>query len=743
MQKRLDYGFNGYRVPATPRSTRSARGKSSSRKKSCDNQMCAFELLATVAGELLSDSEALPVNYDSSEGSPNKSTRQFKISETQYMKETAQTPICLDSSFSISNEPIKQEMEDDLGVFKSEVCDQGSSDEGTLASRGGFRLQHCKVKNYILEEDLHAHNDDTSGSVSIITKCDSSARTPCYGNSGFDVGSNCYGNFSWAKEKCKFGTVMLKGRIDESNYASTKCELKGDNGVSGHMDESQQNVKAHLKQPTPDACSSGEPMDADRKPPALVSSDSSDESPLFLRCPPCSSRPVFRANVKPVAKHDDDNFCECSQPSNMALKACQPPEFEERKIGKLLSSKLLKGSPTISEDGNATNTDDETKLSFRNKKGNYKRQRTPRYSLAKRRRLFQQNPVSTSEGVDSEGVSGSPNKCLSSEDPDPLTRMNKANEPPSQTENLKTCTKGNDAKVKLSIRTFKVPELFIEMPETATVGSLKRAVMEAVTSMLGDGLRVSILLQGKKVRDDTKTLHQTGFPCISKLDDVGFLLEPKNIVHAPKPSSADPCTPHSPKETLPLNRLKPVCHSSDMGENADGSLNVFPAARAKKSDDSSWGESNHDQIMSADLSVEKTANSRVLIALPAVSMDALAVVPLQRKPRRTELVQRRIRRPFSVSEVEALVKAVEKLGTGRWRDVKLLAFDNAKHRTYVDLKDKWKTLVHTARISPQQRRGEPVPQELLDRVLSAHAHWSQQQTKHQIKPQAEATPLLL
>lgn len=89
------------------------------------------------------------------------------------------------------------------------------------------------------------------------------------------------------------------------------------------------------------------------EPSALVSSDSSDESPL---CLPCSSRPVFQANVKPVAKHDDDNFCECSQPSNMALKACQPPEFEERKIGKLLSSKLLKGTPTISDDGNATNT---------------------------------------------------------------------------------------------------------------------------------------------------------------------------------------------------------------------------------------------------------------------------------------------------------------------------------------------------------------------------------------------------
>ncbi|XP_031487999.1 telomere repeat-binding protein 5-like [Nymphaea colorata] len=742
MQKRLDYGFNGYRVPATPRSTRSARGRGSSTKKFCENQMCAIELLATVAGNLLSENETLPVNCDSSAGSPTKSTKQFKDSETHYTKASGQTPICLDSSLSISSEPIKQELEDDLRLFKSEVCDQGSSDEGPLASRGCFRRRLCQVKSHILEEDLHAHNDDTSGSVSVITKCDSSAWTPCYGCSGFEVGSNCYGSSSWAQEKCKIGADMLHGKLDESKgyHGSTKCELKRENGISGHMEENQQRVTAFLKQPTPDACSSGDPMDAGRKPPALVSSDSSDESPLCLRCLPCSSLPVCQDDVKVVGKDDDDNSYTCSHPSNVAPKAYQPPEFEERKFRKLHSSKLLKGTPTISEDGNTTNIDDETRLIFRHKKANYKRQRTPRCPPAKRRRLFQQKPVSTSEG---EGVSDSEDKCLCSENLDPATRMSQANGAFTSTENLKSCTKGNDAKVNLSIKSFKVPELFIEMPETATVGTLKRAIMEAVTSMLGDGLRVSILLQGKKVRDDTKTLLQTGFPCLSKLDDVGFMLEPKNIIHAPKPSSADPCPPPSPKETLPLNRLKPECHNSDMGENPDTGPNVFPAARTIRSDNSKWGESSHEQIISDDLSVEKTVNSRALIALPAVNMDALAVVPLHRKPHRAELVQRRIRRPFSVSEVEALVKAVEKIGTGRWRDVKLLAFDNAKHRTYVDLKDKWKTLVHTAQISPQQRRGEPVPQELLDRVLSAHAHWSQQQAKHQIKPRAEATPMLL
>ena len=41
------------------------------------------------------------------------------------------------------------------------------------------------------------------------------------------------------------------------------------------------------------------------------------------------------------------------------------------------------------------------------------------------------------------------------------------------------------------------------------------------------------------------------------------------------------------------------------------------------------------------------------------------MVPFQQKSRHPEFVKRRIRTPFSVSEVEALVQAVENLGTGR------------------------------------------------------------------------------
>lgn len=72
-------------------------------------------------------------------------------------------------------------------------------------------------------------------------------------------------------------------------------------------------------------------------------------------------------------------------------------------------------------------------------------------------------------------------------------------------------------------------------------------------------------------------------------------------------------------------------------------------------------ESDHD--MSVD---DKSGlDSRALVTVPASNTSELAMVPV-RKSKGAEVGQRRIRRPFSVSEVEALVEAVEKLGTGRY-----------------------------------------------------------------------------
>jgi hypothetical protein len=81
-------------------------------------------------------------------------------------------------------------------------------------------------------------------------------------------------------------------------------------------------------------------------------------------------------------------------------------------------------------------------------------------------------------------------------------------------------------------------------------------------------------------------------------------------------------------------------------------------------------EGDHNAVSSlGDTSANNNNNMskcRALVTVPAINMDALAVVPYRRKSGNSDFGQRRIRRPFSVLEVEALVQAVEKLGTGRF-----------------------------------------------------------------------------
>lgn len=50
--------------------------------------------------------------------------------------------------------------------------------------------------------------------------------------------------------------------------------------------------------------------------------------------------------------------------------------------------------------------------------------------------------------------------------------------------------------------------------------------MKAVSTLLGDGLHVGILVGGKKLRDDSKTLQQTGICHDVELNTLDFTLEP-------------------------------------------------------------------------------------------------------------------------------------------------------------------------------------------------------------------------
>jgi hypothetical protein len=86
-------------------------------------------------------------------------------------------------------------------------------------------------------------------------------------------------------------------------------------------------------------------------------------------------------------------------------------------------------------------------------------------------------------------------------------------------------------------------------------------------------------------------------------------------------------------------------------------------------------EINHESASSLADSISDdnklTKDFGALVSVIDNSIEALAAVPVNQSTGQSELVQRRARRPFTVSEVEALVHAVEEVGTGRFDDYEL------------------------------------------------------------------------
>ncbi|KAF3608867.1 hypothetical protein DY000_02044665 [Brassica cretica] len=586
LQRRLDYGFNGYEVPPTPRATRSPR-KSAFKK----NQISSFDLLAAVAGDLLLES-----------GGNSSSSSNNAIGDGNEEDQCA-----------VKTEPLYGGVQK---VVEERNCDHIHDNNAERR----FFVSEILPKTHGMESFDRSPpppKDFHFGSTSGVTS-DSSEKLGTH-----ELGQSvCFRSETNDK-------ISMHGRL------TNNCEPELTRNV---VAEDKHHIGSCFKKPIP---------------PSVCSDDGENFSARY-------TTKTFRSTLR----------------------------IGDRKIKKVLASKYCKVS-SKQKDTTVTNSDLDLKPSYYNKKPCLKSLRSERRYPIKKRRYFDGYTASQSEETPKKG-SGFMSTIACQKQP---------------------ALQSRDSHVKLGIKSFKVPELFIEIPETATVGSLKRTVLEAVTTILEGGLRIGVLVHGKKVRDDSKMLLQSGISLDTLSDTLGFCLEPN------PPQSTKPL---SPEDSDCVRRF-----------NVPHSLTRCLASQGKHAKPSNSVESDLDSKPSAP-NRAKPVYSRALIPVaPPLHAQALNVVP-PRKPKRSEVAQRRIRRPFSVAEVEVLVQAVERLGTGRWRDVKLRAFDNAKHRTYVDLKDKWKTLVHTARISPQQRRGEPVPQELLDRVLMAHAYWSQQQGKQQL-----------
>ncbi|KAF7816431.1 telomere repeat-binding protein 3-like [Senna tora] len=636
LKKRLDYGFNGFQVPFIPRAPRSARRRDPFKKAAKNGQACAFELLASLAGKLLQESES-SASSNASEGNHQ-------------------------TSFTLG--VVEQERQDVVKPLMTEVASQITSQKCHVQGETEAILEQTSVNN----------------------------KSDCWEKIEADL----------KPEICKQGNKFghFSSRLVE---APQEFRDSYDGNLNGFRREQEARSSGIEGSPLANKCSLKDPLELCINSPALIDSKINGKGSPF----PDASFSRHGNDTKLGFRDDDENFLRCNKVSTKSKPYRSPQRTAHRRITKLLTSKYWKASPKL-KDCELSGSDSGVKTHYRKRKTYYSFDRCQHSTLFKRKKLFDRGSIITSDGgFSSESVSNSPEKGMDGDHR-------------SSSANLRV---SKDSHVKFSIKSFKIPELYIEVPGTATVGSLKRTVMEAVMAILGGGVRVGVLVQGKKVRDDNRTLVQSGLSCKENLDTLGFVLEPNSLQSPPVVCVGDPssqCETSQPARTprTPIldsgitDALQDSCLLTNMGNTV---------------------ESNHESssFPTDTLADKLTPDSLALVPVPARSTEPLAVVPVSQKTRRSELVQRRTRRPFSVSEVEALVQAVEELGTGRWRDVKLCAFENADHRTYVDLKDKWKTLVHTARISPQQRRGEPVPQQLLDRVLAAHAFWSQHQAKQQ------------
>ncbi|KAK8542229.1 hypothetical protein V6N13_137198 [Hibiscus sabdariffa] len=670
-KKRLDYGFDAFSVSNVPRAPRSIRRRVRTKRTVDDNQICAFKLLASLAGKLLEEKSESSAVSNVSEGHGN---------------------------VSIGKAVVKQEIEYDDKPLKTECVEHLSCKESVVAS------DWTTENSDNLKEFKHSENNAILKCT--LAKMQSSYSEQTKGDLKFAICKDnvAYGSFHGDLEGCS------------PNFREL-CDGIRDNGVKR---EREANGLESAPFTVANSCSLKDPLHLSMPFPAPINTDRDVKLPSCNDSVPNASFSRHRNSIKLGSRDDDENFSRFNKLSNRFMASRPPTRIEDQRVRKFLTSKYWKGAPELKDFENFR-ADGGIRPLHRKRKTYYNYDKCQYGTLYKRRKLFDHSSIVTSDGgIGSGSVFNSPEK---------VKNENKSSSVAMSHGGQQASHKSSDSHVKLSIKSFRIPELYIEVPESATVGSLKRTVMEAVTALLGGRIHVGVLFQGKKVRDDSRTLSQSGISSEDNLDALGFTLEPGPAIAPPPLCSEDhplllPCG--AAPQNLTSTRTTPAMDTKIPDATADPPL----LTNSEKATDSNY---KHTSSQTDILTDQKLSESRALVLVPAMNVEALSVVPANQKIRKSELAQRRTRRPFSVSEVEALVQAVEELGTGRWRDVKLRAFENVDHRTYVDLKDKWKTLVHTAKISPQQRRGEPVPQELLDRVMTAHAYWSQYQAKQQGK----------
>lgn len=290
--------------------------------------MCAFDLLATVAGELLllKETNTLPSNV-----SPGR------------------------TRFVTAKDTINQEKQDKEKAIKHDPHEHGGSDESAFVTK---LSSHMCGLDYVLEDHSHAQDGVTSPPIKVAcseesiteNKKDESSQEKCH----TERGSSGFAEFLDGKMDDRTERHSLQRRCYTEKGSSKVVEIpsgKLEDQIEGQLEARHQRIGCMAQGIAQDMYSSKDPMELDIKPPALVSSDSSIEVPL---CGDPTSGGLFpgcQGGVKVVSRDDDENSLRCTQRCTISLKAFRQPHIGERRIRKMLASKFWKVAPTLLKNG--------------------------------------------------------------------------------------------------------------------------------------------------------------------------------------------------------------------------------------------------------------------------------------------------------------------------------------------------------------------------------------------------------
>ena len=282
--------------------------------------MCAFDLLATVAGKLLLQEKENPCT--SSDKLSEKDQQEFVKKECQDASEPLITELPDEGCHRRCPQGfVKEESQDAHKSFKAELSDEGSSELNCFSNLSSQAYN----ENCCFKELPHPEIDGHSHIASMVTNSSCSERLAAE----ILVDGKNHNEMENLSSKVELGS--------SGSPESSGCKLGGD--VSKVKDELHKFEKAPVITGTEMRCFE-DPLD--EKPPAQISSGGNAKLSGCVDSMPCSSLSEGCDNVPVVSRDDDENFSGCAHPT-IKTKSFRPiTRLRDQSIRKTLAAKYCK-----------------------------------------------------------------------------------------------------------------------------------------------------------------------------------------------------------------------------------------------------------------------------------------------------------------------------------------------------------------------------------------------------------------